>query len=160
MSQSFGDAVADALQAALALPDASLVIYRLGLLVEFKTNLLLERLSLYESGGFKCWQVGPSDDHHCHPDLAAVTAVQFDAEPVSCQAGRLNYTVWFLGSGDCGNPYRPDGLFSVTLNDPYGPRGQHAVQAMFALYEQLRGDPLIGASDAFLSQRSGLPPAS
>ena len=147
------DPVAAALHAALALPDASFVIHRHGLLVEFKTDRLGERLSLYAEGGHRSWQIGAFEDHHCHPDLSAVRRVLFDAEPVPCQGGRLNYTVWFLGAGDCGNPHRHDGLFSVTLNRPYHTDGRpraHVIGAMFALYDRIGGWPLVEASSAFL----------
>src|SRR2546427_10822099 len=136
------DPAAAALEAALGLPDASFVIHRRGLLVEFKTDRLAERLSLYAEGGFRSWQVGAFEDHPCPPDLAAVRRVLFDAEPVPCQRGRINYAVWFLGEGDCGNPHRPDGLFSVTLNRPYHDDGRprpHILAAVFALHDRMEG---------------------
>jgi hypothetical protein len=146
------DHAAAALEAALGLPDASFVIHRRGLLVEFKTDRLAERVSLYSERGFRSWQVGAFEDHHCHPDLATVRRVLFDAEPVPCQRGRINYTIWFLGAGDCGNPHRPDGLFSVTLNRPYDDDGQprpHILDAMFALRDRMEGWPLVETSPAF-----------
>ncbi|HSV53063.1 MAG TPA: hypothetical protein VLJ57_13165 [Burkholderiaceae bacterium] len=154
-AESPPDTVAAALHAALMLPDASFVVFRRGFLVEFKTDRLTERLSLYGEGDHRSWQIGAFEDHHCHPDLSAVRQILFDAEPVSCQKGRINYTVWFLGSGDCGNPYRPDGLFSVTLNCPYDADGRprrHIIDAVFALFERVRGWPRVEASPRFLAQ--------
>lgn len=104
---------------ALALVDASLVIFLRSVLIELKTELLKPGLALAFEGNHRSWQLRPFEGHHCRLDLAAVERFWFDAEPVSCQGGRLNYTVWFLSADDCGNPYRPDGLFSVTLNAPY-----------------------------------------
>lgn len=145
--------VAAVLQAALALTDASFVVHRHGLLVEFKTDRLGQRLSLQRAGSHRGWQVGAFEDHHCHADLDAVRRMLFDAEPVPCQGGRLNYTVWFLGEGDCANPHRRDGLFSVTLNRPYHGDGQprlHLIGAVFALYDRVRGWPRVEASRAFV----------
>jgi hypothetical protein len=159
MNYELNEPVAMALEAALTLPEASFVIHRRGLLVEFKTDLLLERVSLKEHGEFRSWQVGANDDHHCHPDLSSVRRIQFDAEAVECQGGRLNYTVWFLSSGDCGNPHRPDGLFSVTLNMPYDDEGQvrtSVLQPMFRLYDQLRSLAVVEASSAFLNSYRSL----
>lgn len=152
--------VAALLREVLAFEGASLVIFRRGLLVEFKTDLLGEKVSDFEEQGHRSWQIGAFADHHCHLDLAAVTGVLFDAEAVSCQGGRLNYTVWFLGDGDCGNPYRPQGLFSVTLNDPWQPDGTPRpgiIDQMYSAHERLRQFPLVRASEAFLQAR---PPAS
>lgn len=139
---------------AIALDDASLVIFRRGLLVEFKTAGLSPGLTASVEGEHRSWQIGPFDGHHCHLDLAAVRAVLFDAEPVSCQGGRINYTVWFLGEGDCGNPYRGDGLFSVTLNRPYAADGSPragVILPMFALYEKYENEAAVSASAGFLS---------
>jgi hypothetical protein len=86
-------AVPDILRGALAFREASLVIYRHKTLVEFKTEKLGPGLSLYEEDGHVSWQIGAFDDHHCHLDVGACTSVVFGAEPVSCQGGRLNYTV-------------------------------------------------------------------
>lgn len=146
------------LSEALGLKEASLVIFRRGLLVEFKTEGLAPGLTVSTEGKHRSWQLGPFDGHHCHLDLAAVRAVLFDAEPVSCQGGRINYTVWFLGEGDCGNPYRPDGLFSVTLNQPYDAAGAPRAQIIgpvFALYERHAAAAQVSASDGFLAARPG-----
>jgi hypothetical protein len=141
-----------ALRCALAFDDASLVIFRRGVLVEFKTALLTPRLSSTTEGTHRGWQVGPSDGHHCHLDLASVTSIWFDAEPVSCQGGRLNFTVWFLAAADCGNPYRADGAFSITLNSPYGSDGiprRNVILPFYSLYDANRHIPGITASAAF-----------
>lgn len=153
-SQADIAAVEQVLSDALGLPDASLVIYRRGILVEFKTGQLAPGLQVAFEGGYRSWQVGPFEGHHCHLDLNAVRRVWFDAEPVSCQQGRLNYTVWFLGSGDCGNPYRSDGLFSVTLNAPYladGTPRRGIIDAVYALHAAHRGCAGVSASAAFTS---------
>jgi hypothetical protein len=84
-----------------------------------------------------------------------VRSVLFDAEPVPCQGGRINYTVWFLGTGDCGNPYRPDGLFSITLNRPYADDGtarKAVIAPMLDLYAKYRNEAQVHASEAFLSR--------
>lgn len=141
---------------ALALKDASLVIFRRGLLVEFKTEGLAPGLASTMEGQHRSWQIGPFDGHHCHLDLGAVRSILFDAEPVSCQGGRINYTVWFLGDGDCGNPYRSNGLFSVTLNSPYAADGTPrtaVIQPVFALYDMHRSNAAVSASDGFLNAR-------
>lgn len=107
---------------ALHLTNASLVIFRSGILVEFKTNLLQMRNPPIRLDGSLC-QVGGEEGHHCHLQLGQVATIHFDAEPLSCQRGRLNDTVWFLSGKDCGNPYKRDGLFSVTFNAPYDDSG-------------------------------------
>ncbi len=143
------------LRGALELRDASLVIYRPRTLVELKTERL-GGVSLYVEEGHASWQIGDFEDHHCHLDLPAVTRVLFSAEPVSCQGGRLNYTVWFLVDGDGGNPYRPDGYFSVTLNRPYGADGAPRVEvigAVFRLYAEFSGEPWVTADETFLAER-------
>jgi hypothetical protein len=150
------DDVEEALIGALALRDASLVIFRRGVLVEFKTELCRPGLTPTFEGVHRGWQIGPFEGHHCHLDLASVVRVWFDAEPVSCQGGRINYTVWFLTACDCGNPYRPDGLFSVTLNSPYGKDGTprlDVIRPVYELHDSLRGIPSVSASDAFTSAR-------
>lgn len=144
---------AAALQAALSLRDASFVVFRSGILAEFRTDQLRTGLCLYTHGARRSWQVGASNEHHFHPDLASVRRVLFDVEPVPCQGGRPNHTVWFLGAGNCGNPHRPDGLFSVTLNRPYDARGRpraDILEAVYALYERIRPWPLVEASEPFL----------
>jgi hypothetical protein len=149
------------LRGALALRDASLVIYRSRTLVEFKTERL-GGVSLYVEDGHASWQIGDFEDHHCHLDLPAVTRVLFSAEPVSCQEGRLNYTVWFLVDGDGGNPYRPDGYFSVTLNRPYAPDGsprREVIEPVFQLFEEFSTEPWVTADDTFLAQRKAQPRA-
>lgn len=147
------------LAGALALKDASLVIYRRGVLVELKTEMLTPGLVPTMEGKYRGWQIGPFEGHHCHLDLAAIERVWFDAEPVSCQGGRLNYTVWFLTAADCGNPYRPDGLFSITLNSPYEKDGSPRVDvigAVHSLHEQFRHVAGVSASEAFAAAGSTL----
>lgn len=139
---------------ALALRAASLVIYRRRTLVEFKTERLGAGLSRYEEDGHTSWQIGDFDDHHCHLDIGLVTEVVFGAEPVSCQGGRLNYTVWFLTDDDAGNPYRPRAYFSVTLNRPYSADGallQDVIAPVIALWHQFEGAPGVSAEPAFLA---------
>ncbi len=138
---------------ALALRAASLVIYRRRTLVEFKTERLGAGLSLYEEDGHTSWQIGDFDDHHCHLDIGLVTEVVFGAEPVSCQGGRLNYTIWFLTDDDSGNPYRPRAYFSVTLNRPYAADGaplREVIAPVFALWRTLEGRPGVSAEPGFL----------
>lgn len=153
------ETVARLLRRALAVSDASLVVHRRGVLVEFKTDLLLEDLSTWEEDGYRSWQVGAFDDHHCHLALDAIVEVHLDAEPVSCQGGRINFTVWFLCEHDCGNPYRPRGLFSVTLNRPYeadgSPRREILAQ-LAGLYEDERHCPILTASPGFTDALSAL----
>lgn len=148
------------LAGAIALRDASLVIFRRGLLVEFKTEGLAPGLAISTEGSHRSWQVGPFDGHHCHLDLAAVHAILFDAEPVSCQGGRINYTVWFLGEGDCGNPYRSNGLFSVTLNRPYEPDGSprlDIIAPVYALHRRHASEAGIDATAGFIAAEVSAP---
>lgn len=155
------DSVECALGGALNLADASLVIFRHGVLVEFKTTLLAPGLVPTLEGEHRGWQVGPYQGHHCHLDLASVATVRFDVEPVSCQGGRLNYTVWFLAGRDCGNPFRPDGLFAVTLNAPYREDGSarvDVIEAVYALYESLRHVTGVSATAAFTNARPDVTP--
>ena len=149
-------AVESLLAGAIALKDASLVIFRRGLLVEFKTEALSPGICSSVEGEHRSWQIGPFEGHHCHLDLNAVQRIEFHAEPVSCQGGRLNYTVWFLSVDDCGNPYRPDGLFSVTLNRPYTEDGvprHDVISPMYELYETYARDGCVGATEAFHNAR-------
>lgn len=151
-------AVETVLAASLGLREASLVIHRRGLLVEFKTEALVPGLCVEHHAGRRSWQLGPFEGHHCHLDLAAVHLMEFDAEPVSCQGGRLNYTLWFLGEVDCGNPYRPQGLFSVTLNRPYASDGAartQVIQPVYALHQKFRNMEFVKASPGFLNAPSG-----
>ncbi len=144
--------VEDILRAALGFREGSLVIYRRGLLIEFKTDLLNGLLSRHEEDGYLSWQVGEFSGHHCHLNLAAVNRVVFGAEPVSCQRGRPNYTVWFESPGDCGNPYRPAAVFSVTLNSPYGADGiprATIIRQPYDLYERYAGCPGVVAEAGF-----------
>lgn len=148
--------VESVLKGAIALKDASLVIFRRGLLVEFKTEALSPGLSASVENGHRSWQIGPFEGHHCHLDLAAVGEIEFHAEPVSCQGGRINYTVWFLSDVDCGNPFRPNGLFSVTLNRPYtrdGVSRLDVIAPMYNLYEAYSTVPSIRATREFLAAR-------
>ncbi len=138
------------LKEALGLADASLVVYRDRTLVEFKTELL-DDVHRYEEQGHVSWQIGASDDHHCHLALGAVTRILFSAEAVTCQGGALNYTIWFLTDGPSGNPWRRDGYFSVTLNRPY--RGRLArrdiVQPLLDVYRRHAGHAAVSADDIF-----------
>ncbi len=147
------------LQQALALRDASLVIFRDRALIEFKTDRL-GGLHRYEEQGHVSWQIGALDDHHCHLSLGAVVGVLFSAEPVSCQGGGLNYTVWFLSAGSSGNPYRRDGYFSVVLNRPYtGDAARHEViDPVLALYRRFRHEPWVQADETFLRVLDQGPP--
>lgn len=148
---------------ALALSDASLIIHRGGVLVEFKTETLQPGLAATLEGNHRAWQIGPFSGHHCHLNLTLVTRVWFDAEPVSCQDGRLNYTVWFLSAEDCGNPYRPEGLFSVALNAPYrhdGSARYELIEAVYTLRDSLRHEAGVFSSEGFLAARSQVCPAA
>jgi hypothetical protein len=143
----------DLLRGALAFRDASLVLYRHKMLVEFKTEKLGAGLSIYEEDGYVSYQIGDFDGHHCHVDVGACTAISFGAEPVSCQGGRLNYTVWFLVDEDCGNPYRKNAYFSVTLNRPYEADGtvrRDIVEQVFRLYQAFADKPGVVAEASFL----------
>lgn len=81
-----------------------------------------------------------------------MTSVRFSAEPVPCQGGRWNYTVWFEVPGDCGNPYRPNAYFSIVLNRPYanGVARLECIEPMFALYRRHRHLPCVTADARFL----------
>lgn len=143
----------EVLRGALEFRDASLVLYRHKMLVEFKTEKLGAGLSIYEEGGHVSYQIGDFDGHHCHVDVGACTSISFGAEPVSCQGGRLNYTVWFLVDGDCGNPYRPNAYFSVTLNRPYETDGsvrRDMLEQVFRLYRTFAPEPGVVAEPGFL----------
>lgn len=145
---------------ALALRDASLVIYRERTLIEFKTEKL-GGLHRYVEHGHVSWQIGSFEDHHCHLSLGAVSQVLFSAEAVSCQGGGINYTIWFLTSGPCGNPYRRNGYFSVVLNRPYqGNAPRHEViQPVLELYREFRDEAWVTADTTFLEIFSGtIPP--
>jgi hypothetical protein len=147
------------LQQALALRDASLVIFRDRALIEFKTDRL-GGLHRYEEQGHVSWQIGALDDHHCHLSLGAVVRVLFSAEPVSCQGGGLNYTVWFLSAGSSGNPYRRDGYFSVVLNRPYtGDAARlEVIEPVLALYRRFQHEPWVQADENFLRVLENGPP--
>lgn len=139
------------LQEALMLVDASLVIFRDRTLIEFKTERL-DGLHRHEEAGYVSWQIGAFNDHHCHLALDDVIEVEFSAEPVPCQGNRLNYTVWFLVEGPCGNPYRIGGLFSITLNQPYeaeNPRLE-VIQPVFDLYRRYSDQVWVRADETFL----------
>ncbi len=146
------------LEDAIALHDASLVIFRESTLVEFKTDDLAGVFE-YTEGEHTSWQIGATDAHHCHLALNAVTSVEFSAEPVPCQGNRLNYTIWFLVAGGCGNPFRSDGYFSVTLNRPYdGHRPRWAVIGPVAdLYEKYRQHEWVRADQGFISALADIP---
>ena len=139
------------LREALALRDASLVIFRDRVLIEFKTERLAG-VQRYEEAGHVSWQIGDQHDHHCHLSLGVVTKVLFSAESVSCQGGGLNYTVWFLTAGPCGNPYRRDGYFSIVLNRPYtgnDPRPA-VIDPVLALFRRFKHEPWVVADETFL----------
>ena len=148
----------DLLEDAIALRDASLVIFRDRTLVEFKTDDLAGVFEFTE-GDHTSWQIGATDAHHCHLALNAVTSVKFSAEPVPCQGNRLNYTIWFLVAGGCGNPFRSDGYFSVTLNRSYeGHRPRWAViRPVAELYEKYRQHEWVCADNEFISAVAGIP---
>ncbi|MGV3634237.1 MAG: hypothetical protein ACO1NY_07785 [Pseudorhodoplanes sp.] len=138
------------IERAMLLPDASLVIYRDRTLIEFKTEKLAG-VYRYEEHGHVSWQIGHIDDHHCHLSLSAVERVLFSAEPVPCQGGGLNYTIWFLTSGSSGNPWRRDGYFSVTLNRPYegnSPR-LDVIEPLLDLYRGFMHESWVEADEAF-----------
>jgi len=143
--------VLDLLREALRFREASLVIYRERTLVELQTEKLAGVFKYVEDGHVS-WQIGEFEDHHCHLALGAVTGVVFSAEPVPCQGGRLNYTVWFLVPGPCGNPYRRDGYFSVVLNRPYanGTPRHEVIEQVFRLYRRHAVHPWVTADDQFL----------
>jgi hypothetical protein len=144
------------LDESLGLRGATLVVYRARTLVELKTEQLRRRVSAYEEDGYRSWQIGDFHDHHCHLDLDAIQEVLFDAEPVSCQGGRLNWTVWFLAKSDCGNPYRPNAVCSVTLNRPYtgaGERDRPVVDAVYAFFDRVRDLGFVSASEPFVAAR-------
>jgi hypothetical protein len=144
------------LREALRFQDASLVIYRERMLVEFQTEKLAG-VFRYVEDGHVSWQLGEVEDHHCHLALEAVTRVLFSAEPVPCQGGRLNYTVWFLVPRACGNPHRSDGYFSVVLNRPYDgdePRLDNIDQVL-SLYRRYRHESWVEADETFLRALAG-----
>lgn len=145
---------------ALQLRDASLVIFRDRTLIEFKTEKL-DGLHRYVEQGHVSWQIGAFDDHHCHLSLGAVVRVLFTAERVSCQGGGINYTVWFLTPGPCGNPFRRDGYFSIVLNRPYmgdEPRLE-VIQPVLDLYREFKDAAWVGADPVFLEiLKNGPPP--
>ncbi|HCF1774324.1 TPA: hypothetical protein OM995_001203 [Pseudomonas aeruginosa] len=156
------------LRDALALRDASLVIYRDRTLVEFQTEKI-DGVHRYVEQGHVSWQIGGLRDHHCHLALGAVVSALFSAEPVSCQGGGLNYTIWFLTSGPSGNPWRRDGYFSVVLNRPYAgsaPRLE-VIEPVLDLYRRYRDAPWVQADAGFkrvleegVPDRQRQPPAS
>lgn len=143
---------------ALRLRDGCLVIFRDQVLVEFQTEKI-SGLFRYEEAGHVSWQVGGTHEHHCHLSLAAVRQVLFSAEPVPCQGGRLNYTVWFLVDSDCGNPFRRGGYFSFVLNAPYqGKRvRREVIEPVFALYQCYAEKSWVAADDGFLRAMVDVP---
>ncbi|WP_439586111.1 hypothetical protein [Hydrogenophaga sp.] len=148
------------LRAALALPDATLVIHRDQVLVEFQTERL-DGVHRFEEHGHVSWQIGAQHEHHCHLRLASVKDVQFSAQASPCQGGGLNYTLWFQTAESSGNPFRPRGYFSVTLNRPYA-HGQprlEVIQPMLDLYRRFEGAPWVSADEAFLRVLAEGPPA-
>ena len=147
------------LSESLKLTEASLVLFRDRLLVEFQTESLGPVLR-YEEAGHVSWQIGETSDHHCHLALGAVTKVLFSAEEVPCQGGGLNYTIWFLTPGHSGNPYRRDGYFSVVLNSPYegiAPR-KAVIEPVLDLYRAYRDREWVSADEKFLDVVKNGPP--
>jgi len=145
------------LRRALALREASLVILRPRVLCEFKTEELGRGLQRYVEHGHVSWQIGEFSSHHCHLSVEKVDRVVFAAEATSCQGGRLNYTVWFEITGDEGNPYRPGGYFSITLNRPYEPDGTprpQVIEPMFELWREFEGEDWVTAEPTFLESCS------
>jgi hypothetical protein len=152
------DIVTCLLREALSLADASLVIHRRGVLIEFKTDLLLKKFSVWGEGQHRSWQIGKFDGHHCHLNLELINEVHLDAEPVPCQGGRINYTIWFLCDQDCGNPYRPRGLFSITLNRPYQADGtprKRIIEQFATLFDRERQCPMLTVGPGFTEAISG-----
>jgi hypothetical protein len=147
------------LSEALDLQDASLVIFRDKTLIEFKTERLCG-MYRYEEAGHVSWQIGEQNDHHCHLSLDSVASVLFSAEPVSCQGGGLNYTIWFLTTGPCGNPYRRNGYFSITLNRPYvGNRPRlEVIKPLLNIYRKHQALNFVMADEVFLSVLEQGPP--
>jgi hypothetical protein len=147
------------LRQALALRDASLVIFRDRALIEFKTERL-DGLHRYEEQGHASWQIGAQDDHHCHLSLDSVVRVLFSAESVSCQGGGLSYTVWFLSAGPSGNPYRRDGYFSIVLNRPYTGNAarREVIDPVLTLFRRWQHEPWVGADETFLQVLQSGPP--
>jgi len=147
------------LREALLLREASLVIFRERTLIEFKTEGL-DGLHRFEEQGHVSWQVGALDDHHCHLSLGAVVSVLFSAEPVSCQGGGLNYTVWFLTAGSSGNPYRRNGYFSITLDQPYAGDAarREVIDPVLALYRRYCHQPWVDADETFRKVLASGPP--
>lgn len=149
---------------AMELKDASLVIFRDRTLVEFKTDHL-DGVHRYEEHGHVSWQLGAYRHHHCHLALDAVKRVEFSAEPVPCQGGGLNYTIWFLTDTASGNPYRPDGYFSITLNRPYLQNVEGAaprlavIQPILDLYRRHQGRPWVSADLLFTDVLREGPPS-
>ena len=140
------------LREALALRESSLVIYRERTLVEFQTEKI-DGVHRYVEQGHVSWQIGGLRDHHCHLALGVVDRVLFSAEPVPCQGGGLNYTIWFLTAGPSGNPWRRDGYFSVVLNRPYignAPRLE-AIKPVLDLYLRYCNEPWVEADERFTS---------
>ncbi len=146
------------LEDAIALYDASLVIFRESTLVEFKTDDMAGVFE-YTKGEHTSLQIGATDAHHCHLALNAVTSAECSAEPVPCQGNRLNSTIRFLVAGGCGNPFRSEGYFSVTLNRPYdGHRPRWAVRGPVANpYEKDRQHESVRADRGFISALADIP---
>ena len=145
--------VASVLRETLALKAASVVIFRPKIIVEFKTEELGRGLQYFTQDGHETWQIGEFTSHHFHVDLDSINEVVFNAEPVSCQGGRLNYTVWFMVDWDCDNPYRKGGYFSVTLNSPYnadGSANREVIDPVIALYKRFNNDERVIADAGFL----------
>jgi hypothetical protein len=86
--------------------------------------------------------------------------VLFSAEPVSCQGGGLNYTIWFLSAGPSGNPYRRDGYFSIVLNRPYTGNAarREVIDPVLALYRRFLHEPWVQADETFLQVLNSGPP--
>lgn len=152
-------AILPLLREALRLPDATLVLHRERVLVEFQTELL-DGVHRYEEQGHVSWQIGAQHDHHSHLSLSAVDHVLFSAQASPCQGGGLNYTVWFQTARPSGNPFQPHGYFSVTLNRPYAqgrPRVE-VIEPLLDLYRRFRDAPWVVADAAFLRVLAEGPP--
>ena len=64
----------------------------------------------------------------------------------------MNYTVWFLTSGPCGNPYRRDGYFSIVLNRPYSGRQPRTevIEPVLELFRLFQHESWVEADETFI----------
>ncbi|MCG7877955.1 MAG: hypothetical protein JAY75_12600 [Candidatus Thiodiazotropha taylori] len=145
--------VAEIMRETLKLRDASLVICRPKLIIEFKTEDLGRGLQYFTHDGHETWQIGEFRGHHCHVNLDSIEQVVFEAAPVTCQGGRLNYTVWFMVGWECENPFRKGGYLSVTLNSPYTKAGDprhEVIDPVIDLYRHYQDHQQVHAEEGFL----------